>query len=79
MAHEVSKIIVANKANVIDVIVAANEAVLTLLDDGIAYSLTKYCAFFCKNEGIFWNDDFQQSAWKMELMLPQKSEWHLLH
>ncbi len=48
MANEVSKIVVANKANVIDVIIVANEADLMLLDDGIAYSLPKYCAIFAK-------------------------------
>ncbi len=53
MADEVSEIVMADKANVIDVIVAANEADLMLLDNGIAYSLTKYCAIFAKMKEYF--------------------------
>ncbi len=48
VANEVSNIVVAIEANVIDLIVVANKADLTLLDDDIAYSLTKYCAIFAK-------------------------------
>ena len=43
----------SNEANVIDVLIVANKADLMLLDNGIAYSLTKYCAISAKMKGCF--------------------------
>jgi hypothetical protein len=50
-----------------------------LLNEGIViilYSFTKYSAVFAKKEGIFWNNDIQQSAWNWQasLVLSQNLE-----
>ncbi len=62
----------ANKADAILLFfIIANIVIVIprlLLDEGIViilYSLTKYSAVFAKKEGIFWNNDIQQSAWML--------------